>query len=225
MSVSELGQSMRELDAKYQRNFGAHIPGMKNQQVIDYYNQWATNYDCDLDASVYRGPQIAADLCNIFIPDKNLKIIDIGAGTGFCGYFLKQHGFTQIDGIDPSSSMIKIAKSKNIYQKLYVEGIFGDQQTSIQTSTYEVAVLSGAFGEGHIPCEGVREIARIVKPNGNIILVMRKEYLNYVKDYEDKLEPLMKKMVDEGVWTQRAYFEVDNYSFDKAGIIYVFRKN
>lgn len=218
-------QSNNEEDSKYQRNFGAHIPGMNNQQVVDYYNKWAQNYDQDLDASVYRGPQIAADLCNIFVTDKNLRIIDIGAGTGFCGCFLKNHGFTQVDAIDPSASMIEVARSKNVYQNLFVEGISGDQNTSIETGTYDVGVLSGAFGEGHIPCEGVKEIARIIKPNGKIILVMRKEYLSYVKEYENKLEPLISKMVDEGVWSQLARFEVENYSFDKTGLIYVFKKN
>ncbi|RNA26952.1 Williams-Beuren syndrome chromosomal region 27 -like isoform X2 [Brachionus plicatilis] len=225
MSSTESNNVKSGQDSKYQRNFGAHIPGIQNQQVVDYYNQWAKNYDGDLDSSVYRGPQVAADLCNIFIPDKNLRIIDIGAGTGFCGYFLKQHGFTQIDAIDPSASMIEIARSKNIYQNLFVEGISGDQKTSIETGTYDVGVLSGAFGEGHIPCEGVREIARLVKPNGYIILVMRKEYLSYVKEYENKLEPLMNGMVDEGVWSKHACFEVENYSFDKTGLIYVFKKN
>lgn len=54
---------------------------------------------------------------------------------------------------------------------------------------------------------------------------MRKEYLSYVKEYENKLEPLMNGMVDEGVWSKRACFEVENYSFDKTGLIYVFKKN
>jgi hypothetical protein len=91
---------------------------------------------------------------------------------------------------------------------------------------YDVCVTSGAFGEGHIPHEGVREVARVVKQGGYIIIVMRKEYLTTVAEYTDRLEPLMQEMSDqEHVWTQIARIEVPNYSFDKTGVVFIFQKN
>jgi hypothetical protein len=85
-------------------------------------------------------------------------------------------------------------------------------------------VIAGGFGEGHIPCEGLKELARLAKPKGNsknnnylfivlfyrfflnicfhlglVVIVMRKEYLSYVKDYVNRLEPLMNELQDSGL--------------------------
>ncbi len=59
-------------------------------------------------------------------------------------------------------------------------------------------VIAGGFGEGHIPCEGMYELARLVKSKGFVIIVMRKEYLSYVKDYMNRLEPMMVEMQNKG---------------------------
>ena len=87
-------------------------------------------------------------------------------------------------------------------------------------------MTSGAFGEGHIPHEGVREMSRVVKPGGYVVIVMRKEYLTSVDEYADKLEPLMQQMSNkEQIWTQLARIEVPNYSFGKTGVVFIFQKN
>ena len=83
----------------------------------------------------------------------------------------------------------------------------------------------GSFGEGHIPSSGIRELARVVKPNGLIMIVMRKEYLSTVSEYSDKLEPLMQTMCFENVWTRVSRIEVPNYSFDKTGVVFIFKKS
>lgn len=79
------------------------------------------------------------------------------------------------------------------------------------------------MGEGHVPSEGLREFARLTRQHGYVIIVMRKEYLSNVKEYSE-LEPLMQKLVIEKVWSKITCFDVENYSFDKTGIIYVFKK-
>lgn len=37
---------------------------------------------------------------------------------------------------------------------------------------------------------------------GEVIIVMRKEYLDYVEEYKDKLEPYMDQLVAKGKWTK-----------------------
>lgn len=58
---------------------------------------------------------------------------------------------------------------------------------------------------------------------GYIIIVMRAEYLSYVKEYKDKLEPRMEELVTLGKWTQESRTIVQKYSFDNDGIIYKFK--
>jgi hypothetical protein len=64
----------------------------------------------------------------------------------------------------------------------------------------------------------------LVKSGGLVIIVMRKEYLVDVEEYANKLEPFMKKLTEDQVWTSLARIEVPNYSFKKPGIVYIFRK-
>lgn len=52
---------------------------------------------------------------------------------------------------------------------------------------------------------------------------MRREYLKYVTEYTDKLEPLMNKLEQENKWDFIERREVTNYSFDRDGILFKFR--
>jgi ubiquinone/menaquinone biosynthesis C-methylase UbiE len=58
------------------------------------------------------------------------------------------------------------------------------------------------MGEGHIPVTAIAEMIRVVKPGGTVVIVMREEYLTYVKEYVNKLEPYMKDLEDKGFWKQ-----------------------
>ena len=60
--------------------------------------------------------------------------------------------------------------------------------------TYDSLVIAGGMGEGHIPISAFDEMIRIVKPGGTVFIVMREEYLTYVKEYVGKLEPSMNEI-------------------------------
>ncbi len=176
-------------------------------------------------ADGYRGFEIAADFCDILVPNKNARILDVGCGTGFCGVYLNKHGFKNFDGLDPSANILEVAKKKGLYKELFCDGIHADKQTSVPNDTYDVLVAPGVFAEGHVPAGGLREFARMVKSGGLLIIVMREEYLTTTEYYTNKLEPLMEKMIDEGVWQRVLRLQVPKYSFIKTGVAFIFRKN
>jgi predicted TPR repeat methyltransferase len=74
-------------------------------------------------------------MCSVFLTDKNACILDVGAGTGLVGVHLRQQSFTCIDGLEPSESMLGVAKSKNIYRDLFNEGVDADKPTSLPSGT------------------------------------------------------------------------------------------
>ena len=47
---------------------------------------------------------------------------------------LKKLGYENLDALDPSDEMLAVARSKNVYEKYFVEMINGDS-TSIATGT------------------------------------------------------------------------------------------
>ena len=53
--------------------------------------------------------------------------------------------------------------------------------------------------------------------------MMRREYLSYVEEYKDRLEPLMDKLEDQGQWKKVVRKIVPSYSFQKDGVVYVYQ--
>lgn len=219
-------QKTREFMAKYMANYQAHRKGMTPQEVADYYSQWAESkkYDQDLDPGTYNGPNIIADEMAECYPENRdkIKIIDIACGTGRVGLELSLLGFKLIDGLDPSSGMLKECRARNIYKNLYQE-YCSDKTMTVADGVYDCVVVSGGLGEGHIPCSGLLEMIRIVKPGGLILIVMRKEYLRYVEEYVDRLDPLINKLDREQVIELVERREVTNYSFERDGVLFKMR--
>ena len=58
---------------------------------------------------------------------------------------------------------------------------------------------------------------------GVVIIVMREEYLTYVKEYVDRLEPMMESFETRGLWKREERTVVPKYSFGKNGVVFVFR--
>lgn len=212
--------------AKYMANYRAHRKGMAPQEVADYYTEWAENekYDEDLNPGTYNGPTIIADeMAECFTENREkLKIIDIACGTGRVGDELSVYGFKNIDGLDPSEGMLKRCRTKGLYKNLYQEYCC-DKTLPIDDGVYDCLVVSGGMGESHIPCSGVLEMIRIVKPGGLIMIVMRKEYLKYVSEYVDKLEPFFEKLERENKIELIERRVVTNYSFDREGVLFKFK--
>ncbi|KAJ8317688.1 hypothetical protein KUTeg_005592 [Tegillarca granosa] len=134
---------------------------------------------------------------------------------------LNKRGFKDIDALDPAEGMLEKAKKKNIYNKLLCE-FMTEEKLPIDQGYYDCVVSSGGFGDGHIPIEALYEMIRIVKPGGIIVIAMREEYLENVESYKDKLEPLMKKMEENGLWKKIDRYVMEEYAFSKTGVIFVY---
>ena len=72
-----------------------------------------------------------ADFCNILLSDKNARILDVGAGTGLVGEYLKKRGFCNLDALEPSLGMLEVAKTKNVYKNLHSDRIDAFEPTSL----------------------------------------------------------------------------------------------
>jgi len=213
--------------SSYLANYNTHKPGISQEEMVKAYSDWANKYDEDLCPGRYNGPEMAAEaLAKLYdtTERETIRILDVAAGTGRVGHELNKRGFKVIDALEPSSGMLKVLQGRNLYSTKY-ETPIGSRRTVdvIDPNLYDALVIAGGMGEGHIPVNAIYEMIRLVKSGGTILIVMREEYLSYVKEYVDTLEPLMEELEGKGYWKKLSRTIVPEYSFNKNGVIYAYK--
>ncbi len=160
-----------------------------NQSHVDFYRQWATDYDHEmLDNLGYTSPSTIASLLIEHLPEKLSRIIDIGCGTGLTCTLLHEQGYANLDGIDLSPDMLQVASNRNIYQSLFA----GDLNLSldVESNIYDAAISSGTFTHGHVGAEPLDEVVRILKPGGILAITIHSD-LWQSHGFEAKLKSLV----------------------------------
>ncbi|XP_050704256.1 methyltransferase-like protein 27 [Eriocheir sinensis] len=211
---------------KAARNTAKNIfrPGITPEEVKAGYDDWSKNYDEMLGNSQYRAPAIALEEVLLQVPPEKraqTKVLDVAAGTGWVGRDLHREGFRHIDAVEPSEGMIKKLRECGVYTNDFMEFI-GTGHSTVPKDTYDLVIISGGMGEGHIPVSGLDDLVRVAKNGGLVIISMRLEFLEIVSAYKDKLEPYMDELEEDGKWRKVERRVVPNYFFDKEGVVYVY---
>jgi len=127
-----------------------------------------------------------------YVKNKELKIIDVGCGTGLVGRELERAGFVNFDGIDISKEMIDIAKRRG-YSNLFIGSL--NNKLPFTDGEYDAALCVGVFTHGHIGSDRLDELVRIVKPGGIICFTINEGvYASY--GFNSKI----KRLESEHVW-------------------------
>ena len=180
-------------------------------QVVEFYSKWADDYDYQmLDELGYISPTTIAQLLIDRLPQKDTRVFDIGCGTGLIGRFLHRQGYTQIDGIDLSPDMVRIAQDRNIYRQVMVADL--NQPLVIADDTYGAAISSGTFTHGHVGPEPLEEIFRILSPGGILACTVHRD-LWQTEGFESKFNSLIEAglieclSLEEGRFYQKGAIE------------------
>ncbi|XP_078589949.1 methyltransferase-like protein 27 isoform X2 [Branchiostoma floridae x Branchiostoma japonicum] len=97
-------------------------PGIKADEVMDTYKAWAKMYDKDRKTDGYTGPiKVSKVLAESQGGRKDIRVLDVAAGTGLCGEELSKLDFCNIDALDASQDMLDVAKTKNVYRNFIKE--------------------------------------------------------------------------------------------------------
>ena len=115
------------LNALSDRDTSPRAPDAYVKSLFDHYAHF---YDQHLKDSLhYHVPQQMFVTAGQLIQkdtNRNLRILDLGCGTGLCGEFFADWA-KHLVGIDLSSKMIKVADQKNLYHEL----VIGDIESKI----------------------------------------------------------------------------------------------
>lgn len=142
-----------------------------NQELAERYDQWAKDYDKDLEQDFeWLGPQRAADIFAEYVA-KDARILDAGAGTGLVGKLLKDKGYQQMVAMDLSAGMLEEAEKKNAYLEFHCM-VMGET-LGFGTDSFDAIVSVGVLTVGHAPANSLDELVRITKPGGYIVFSLR----------------------------------------------------
>ncbi len=162
-----------QLKLAYIKN--GELPAKQQAEVVrQTYEIKASTWDQDIKRanSEFLGPQLILQASSkIFTPDGSLRILDIGCGTGLCGELLQPYQ-ASIDGVDLSEHMLKIARSKAIYNQLQCQDI--EQFMETTESLYDLIVGSGILIFIGDLCHIIHLSANRLSPKGRFIFTTYK---------------------------------------------------
>ncbi len=175
--------------------------------MVEFYRQWAEDYDHQmLEVLRYTSPTKTAKLLESHLPDREAAIFDIGCGTGLTCVYLAELGYGNLDGIDLSPDMVKVAGQRGIYRELLV----GDVNQALQRddASYDGVISSGTFTHGHVGPEPLDEIFRILKPGGLLACTVHQDLWESMG-----FKARLKQLVDAGA-VQEIGVELGSYYRD-----------
>lgn len=159
-----------------------------NNELAERYDQWAKDYDVDLDEEFgWLGPQRAVEFFVQYVP-ANARILDAGAGTGLVGALLAKRGYSDLIAMDLSHGMLEEARKKNAYREFH-RMVLGEP-LDYPTDSFDAVISVGVLTVGHAPASSFDELVRITSPGGYIIFSLRPDVYrdSGFKEKQDSLE-------------------------------------
>lgn len=164
-----------------------------SEEVANYYNEWATDYNDTLASWNYRAPVETAHLLKQYVPTDR-RILDAGCGTGLCGQALYDAGYRDIVGIDISSEALVIAEKTKVYHHVQTQNL---QRVPFpfETDHFDALACVGVMTYVSEPIPVLREYCRLVSSGGYLVFTQRTD-LFVSQDYH----AAMAQLQDEGLW-------------------------
>ncbi|MDP6160883.1 MAG: class I SAM-dependent methyltransferase [Acidimicrobiales bacterium] len=153
-------------------------------ETLDHYEAWAATYDQEIgvDKGYAQPTRCAIALSSVMSPmtdwtdsdsttgDPPLacRVLDVGCGTGLSGLALCDAGFTELDGCDFSSPMLRRAADTGVYRRLFEADL--NEGLDVDDGTYDAAAAVGVFSFGHIRPSALRDVLRVVRSGGAVVV-------------------------------------------------------
>ena len=142
-----------------------------NVDLSDRYDQWAKDYDSDLDRDFgWLGPKQTAEVFAQYV-STDARVLDAGAGTGLVGQVLSTMGFRNLVAMDISRGMLDEADAKGVYNEFH-QMVMGDP-LDFATDAFDAVISVGVLTVGHAPASSLDELVRVTRPGGHVVFSLR----------------------------------------------------
>ena len=136
-------------------------------EVRDLYDDWAQNdkYNQDMIDWEYSGPREVVSAFSPHAPNKGIKILDAGCGSGLVGQELLKEGYSIIHGADIATKLMNSIPA-GLYHELH--NIDLNKPINFTDDFFDAVLCVGTFTFGHVKARALSEFTRIVKSGGII---------------------------------------------------------
>jgi predicted TPR repeat methyltransferase len=162
-------------------------------QLRERYDQWAVDYDTDLEGLQWRAPRAGAERCAHHAAI-DTEILDAGCGTGLVGVSLQVFGNHRIVGLDLSPGMLRRSEATGAYAELHQGSLL--ERLPFDDGRFGAVVSVGVFTFGHVGGSAFAELARVTAPGGHVTITFRDDAVDQLGYREAQ-----QRLIDAGVWT------------------------
>jgi predicted TPR repeat methyltransferase len=166
-----------------------------NDELRALYDDWAEQYDQDLQAFGYSYPPAIAGLVGRYVRERDAPILDAGAGTGSVGEILSILGYSRLTGIDLSDGMLAVARAKGVYAELRNQTL--GEPLDFADDAFTAVVSAGVMTTGHAPPSCLDELIRVTRPGGHLIFT-----LSIPAYQEGGFGPKLEAISAKGLWRE-----------------------
>jgi ubiquinone/menaquinone biosynthesis C-methylase UbiE len=158
-----------------------------------YFNRWAARYDRSVAQTWFHENHRL--IVQAVDPAAEARILDIGCGTGQLAARLAQRVRRgSVLGVDPAEEMIRVARRQHRCKHLRF-AVGSSDAIPAEADAFDVVVSTISFHHWARPVESLREIARVLRPGGRLLI------LDLCRDN------LLMDVVDQVQrWVQPSYF-------------------
>ena len=157
------------------------------------YDGWAADYDADMDRRGYVLPGFAAAMVARHVAPGEGPILDAGAGTGLLGERLARAGHRDLVAIDLSAGMLEAAARRGVYRAVRRAAL--GESLGFADGHFRAVVSAGTFGARHAPAGGLRELIRVARPGGHLVVTVRRLGMEEAGFPEE-----IRRLEAEGLW-------------------------
>ncbi len=159
-----------------------------------YFDRWATKYD---KGRITRWFQYTQDLSiSVMSLQRDSKVLDVGCGTGFAVLELATRvSEGKAYGIDISHEMIEQAKAKipdDLSERVeFCEG--SSDKMPYQDNFFDFILCTNSFHHYPDPIKALKEMQRVLKPGGQIVIFENAPDLSWYTWCWDRLFRIIEK--------------------------------
>jgi predicted TPR repeat methyltransferase len=153
----------------------------KSTDTKRHFDYIADNYEGLYKRAGWPDPEEVANLVKELSKGQNvseLRVLDLGCGTGLVGEYLSKQGFKHIVGLDISPGMLEIASNKGCYETLEEYTIGDPDQFPAQfKNKFDFVVCAGLINNNYLDYKLFEEMTIAMKKGAKAVFAARFSYM------------------------------------------------